>query len=150
MECCLPILCSSWKGSRLIPYALKCILYWWITIYDSRWYICVCVCAYKCIYLRVAIWHYVHANMAKEKSSELEKVLFLLVSFHQKVEKIIHFHLSYFLSSPSPFFFRNLCFLYHNHYPRIIYQSQVTGNYMTKPQAFCWWSSNWDEPVWLS
>lgn len=110
MECCLPILCSSRKGSRLIPHALKCILYWWITIYDSRWYICVhvcvymCVCACKCIYLKVAIWHYVHPNMAKEKSSELEKVLFLLVSFYQKIEKVIHFHLSYFLSSPLFFF----------------------------------------------
>lgn len=67
------------------------------------------VCSYisESAYLRVTIWLYRNPNIANETSSESERFLFPLVSFHQEVEKDIHFHLSYFLFSfppPPPFF----------------------------------------------
>lgn len=87
----------------------------------------------------VARGHYVHPNVAKKKkkrSSESERVLFLLVSFHQEVEKVIHFHLPFFFPSsaqppPPPSF---TSFSPSTNYSRISYQSQMTDSYTTKPK----------------
>lgn len=100
------------------------------------------VCIHSFIYFRMAIWHYIHPNMAKARPSELERVLFLLVSFHQEVEKVMHFHLhlSYFLSSTSPLFFFSFpstsASFFTNTSANLFTNPKWLGNYMTKHRPF--------------
>ena len=101
------------------------------------------VCIHSFMYFRMAIWHCIHPNMAKERPSELGRVLFLLVSFHQEVEKVMHFHLhlSCFLSSTSPpFFFFSFpstsASFFANTSPGLFTNPKWLGNYMTKHRPF--------------
>lgn len=90
---------------------------------------CVYICMCSFIYL------FESGNMtlytskySQRKVLRVGKSFISLGSFHQEVEKVMHFHLSYFLSRPSPRpFFQYFCFLFYYYYSRIIYQSQVTG-----------------------
>lgn len=100
---------SSWKASRLIPYALKCALYWWTITILNRWY----------IYNACNVFKGGNMTLNKSKSSQrmVGKSFISLGIFPSGNWKSYTFPPAYFLSRPL-FFFPPVFLLpfFTNHY----------------------------------
>ena len=101
------------------------------------------VCLYVFIPLFIWGWQYdiIYIQIWQKKDSRSWNELFLLVSFHQEVEKVMYFHLhfSYFLSSTSPLFFpfpSTSASFFTNTSPGLFTNPKWLGNYVTKHRPF--------------